>query len=119
MDSSSPSHGEATAGDTEIIGTYLGVVGLIIALITGYYLVILHRVTDRAEATLEFLKTRYDERLKELADLIATEERTSDDLAARETRFRGEVLTPMLAELLLLAIRFFDLLRAERNISKG
>lgn len=103
-----PSHGGATAGDTEIIGTYLGVVGLIIALITGYYLVILHRVTDRAEATLEFLKTRYDERLKELADLIATEERTSDDLAARETRFRGEVLTPMLAELLLLGDQVFQ-----------
>ncbi len=93
---------EAKVEGEEIISTYLTVVGVIIAVITGYYLVILHRVTDRAETTLEFLRDRYEERLNELENLIGKEEESTDELAAREMHLRNQVLIPMLTELRFL-----------------
>lgn len=80
-----PSYEKATGGDGDIIGTYLAVVGVIIAVITGYYLVILHRVTERAEATLEFLRTRYEEKLVELEHRVRKEkEESTNELASME-----------------------------------
>lgn len=57
---------------------------------------------DRAETTLEVLRTRYEEKLDELEGAINTERESIAGLAARETQLRNDVLIPMLYYMSLL-----------------
>ena len=93
-----PKHGESNW----VVEPLLAVAGLVIAVVTGYYLVILHQVTGRAESTLEFLKTRYEKKLNQLEEMINSEAKMSNEMAAREITVRTEVLIPILTQLTAL-----------------
>jgi hypothetical protein len=74
---------------------YVAVLALIISVITGFYLGILHRATDKAEKVVERLQD-YETKLAELAK---KQYESADEFAAMEMRLRGDILIPILTHL--------------------
>lgn len=77
---------------------YLAVLGVVVTAVTAFYLVILHRTTDKAEETLDKLGTYHDvlERLKQRAK---DDQHLIELLNRQGIALRNEILLPVLAYL--------------------
>lgn len=91
---------------------YLAVLGLIVTAVTAFYLVILHRTTDKAEETLEKLGAYHDV----LERLIKDDQHLVEQLNKQGIVLRNKILLPMLTYLAMKNPADSQLLQPHQNI---
>ncbi len=107
------SHAQATAaGSANVLGSYAKWIGLIIAMVTGFYMVLLHKATERAEKAAD-VTSQYK---KELERISEYQDRSYETLRYH-FKFIGEkTLQPLFTYLLVsLEGKKYEVLRNEIN----